>query len=40
MKNLARLPEYDALKERMRALLRRKMAESLDPVDPQRLFPG
>lgn len=38
MKNLARLPEYDSLKERMRALLRRKMAESLDPVDPQRLF--
>ena len=38
MKNLARLPEYDSLKERMRALLRRKMEESLDPVDPQRLF--
>ena len=39
MTNLARMPEYDSVKVHMQELLRKKMAESLDPVDPDRLFP-
>lgn len=39
MKNLAILPEYNELKEKMRTLLRRKQAESFDPIPLEQLLP-
>ena len=39
MKNLACLPEYDDLKQKMRQLLRQKQQESCDPVPLEQLLP-
>ena len=39
MRNLARLADWQPLRRKMQQLLAQKMAESRDPVSPERLMP-